>query len=100
MRISLLRSSQSADISDAALKHTTVKNSDTGTRENSTPDDAEDNEDPTKPSFEQAEREDGRASPDEQAVNDDSKDCNYMPLSEDEASLGDKDFIVPEEPVE
>ena len=35
------------------------KNSDTGTRENSTPDDVEDNEDPAKPSFEQAEREDG-----------------------------------------
>ena len=35
------------------------KNSDTGTRENSTPDDAEDNEDPAKPSSEQAGREDG-----------------------------------------
>ena len=41
------------------------KNSDTGTRENSTPDGAEDNEDPAKPRFEQAEREDRQASPDE-----------------------------------
>ena len=68
------------------------KNSNTGTRENSTPDDVKDNEDPAKPSLEQAKREDGRASPDEQAMNDDSEDSNYMPLSEDEVSLGDKEF--------
>lgn len=76
------------------------KNSDIGTRENSTSDDAEDNEDPAKPSFKQAGKEDGRASPDEQAVNDDSEDSNYMPLSEDEVSLDDKEFIMPEDPVE
>ena len=28
-----------------------------------------------------------------------SEDENYMPLSEDEVSLGDKEFIVPEDPV-
>ena len=29
-----------------------------------------------------------------------SEDDNYMPLSEDEVSLGDEEFIVPEDPVE
>ena len=66
------------------------KNSDTGTRENSTPDDAEDNEDPAKPSFEQAKREDGQAIPNEQAVNDNSEDSNYTRLFEDEVSLDDE----------
>ena len=31
---------------------------------------------------------------------DDSEDSNYLPLSEEEASLGDDDFIVPEDPLE
>ena len=30
----------------------------------------------------------------------DSEDDNYMLLSEEEVSLGDKEFIVPEDPVE
>ena len=29
-----------------------------------------------------------------------SEEDNYMPLSEDEVSLGDEEFIVPEDPVE
>ena len=29
-----------------------------------------------------------------------SEDDNYMPLSEDEESLGDEEFFVPEDPVE
>ena len=33
-------------------------------------------------------------------MNDDSEDNNYMPLSEDEVSLGDKEFIVPKDPIE
>ena len=33
-------------------------------------------------------------------MNKDSEDSNYLPLSEDEVSLGDEDFIVPEEPVD
>ena len=33
-------------------------------------------------------------------MNEDSEDDNYMPLSEDEVSLGDDEFIVPEDPVE
>ena len=32
-------------------------------------------------------------------MNEDSKDCNYLPLFEDEVSLGDE-FVVPEDPVE
>ena len=76
------------------------KNSDTDTRDNSTPDDAEDENNPTERSFEQAGRENGQARPDEQAMDEDSEDDNYMPLSEDEVSLGDEEFIVPEEPVE
>ena len=69
-------------------------------RENNTPDDAEDNEYPVEPTSEQDEREDGRVSPDEQAVNEDLEDSNYLPLSEDEVSLGNEDFIVLEEPRE
>ena len=76
------------------------KNSDTGTRDNSTPDDAEDENNPAQPSFEEARQEDGQAIPDEQAMNEDSEDDNYMPLSEDEVSLGDKEFIMPKDPVE
>ena len=76
------------------------KDSNTGTRDNNTPDDAEDQEDPVEPTFEQDNREDGQFSPDEQAVNEDSEDSNYLPLSKDEVSLGDEDFILPEEPLE
>ena len=77
-----------------------AKDSNTGTGENNTPDDAEDNEDPVGATFEQDEREDGQVSPDEQATHEDSEDNNYLLLSEDEVSLGTKDFIVPEEPLE
>ena len=35
-----------------------------------------------------------------QAMDGDSEDDNYMPLSEDEVSLGDEEFIMPEDPVE
>ena len=49
----------------------------------------------------QEEQENGQASPDEQALpSDNLEDDNYLPLSEDEVSLGDEDFIVPEEPLE
>ena len=43
------------------------------------------------------EREEGQYSP-EHADHKDSEEKNYMPESEDEVSLGDEDFIVPEEP--
>ena len=77
-----------------------AKDSNTGTGENNTPDDVEDNEDPIGAIFEQDEREDGHVSPDEQAIHEDSENNNYLLLSEDEESLGNKDFIVPEEPLE
>ena len=54
------------------------KDSNTGTRDNNTPDDAEDKEDPVEPTFEQDDREDGQVIPDEQAVNEDSEDRNYL----------------------
>ena len=61
---------------------------------------AEDNEDPVEPTSEQDEREDGRVSPDEQAIDEDSEDGSYHPLSEEEVSLDNEDFIIPEEPLE
>ena len=68
-------------------------NSDTGTNNN--PDGAEDENNPAQPGFEQAEREDGQAIPKEQAIDGESEEDNYMPLSEDDMSLGNKEFIVP-----
>ena len=73
------------------------KSSDTGTRDNNAPDGAGDEDNPLQLGFE---REDGQASPKEQAADGESEDDNYMPLSEDEVSLGDEEFIVPEDPVE
>ena len=73
------------------------KNSDTGTRDNIAPDSAEDDDNPLQPDLE---REDEQASPPEQAADEESEDDNYMPLSEDEVSLGDEEFIVHEDPVE
>ena len=61
---------------------------------------AEDENNPAQPSFEQAKQGNGQASPKEQATDGESEDDNYMPLSEDEVSLGDEEFIVPEDPVE
>ena len=77
-----------------------AKDSDTGTRDNNTPDEAEDQENPVELTSEQDDREDGKVSPDEQAANKDSEDSNYLPLSEDDVSLDNEDFIVPEEPLE
>ena len=76
-----------------------AKDSNTGTKDNETPDDAEDPEYPVEPTSEQDEREEGRYSP-EHANHEDSEDSNYMPESEDDVSLGDEDFIVQEEPLE
>ena len=73
------------------------KSSDTDTRDNNAADSAEDEDNPLQPGFE---REDGQASPKEQAADEESEDDNYMPLSEDEVSLGDEELIVPEDPVE
>ena len=76
------------------------KDSNAGTDENNTPDDAENNEDLAEVTSEQEEQENGQASPDEQARPNDSEDGSYRPLSEDEKSLANKDFIMPEEPLE
>ena len=73
------------------------KNSNTSTRDNNAADSTEDEDNPLQPGLE---REDGQASPKEQAADRESEDDNYMPLSEDEVSLGNEDFIVPEEPLE
>ena len=73
------------------------KSSDTGTTDNNTPDSAEDDNNPLQHDLE---REGEQASPPEWAADGESEEDNYMPLSEDEVSLGDKEFIVPEDPVE
>ena len=76
------------------------KDSNTGTGEDNTPEGVEDNEDPVDAATEQDELEDGQVSPGKQATHKDSENSNYLPLSEDEASLGIEDFIVPEQPLE
>ena len=73
------------------------KSSDTGTGDNNTPDSAEDNHNPLQ---HDVEREDEQASPPEQAADGEPEEDNYMPLSEDEVSLGDEEFTVPKDPVE
>ena len=73
------------------------KSGDTGTRDNNAADSAEDEDNPLQLGFE---REDGHTRPKEQAIDRESGDDNYMPLSEDEVNLGDEEFIVPEDPVE
>ena len=75
------------------------KNSNTGTRDN-TLDGVEDEYNPDQPAFEQAGQEDGQVSPDEQATDGYLEDDNYMPPSEDEVSLSDDEFGVPEDPIE
>ena len=69
------------------------KNEDSGTGDNNTPDSAEDN-----PLQQDPAQEEGDASPHERAAVEEAED--YMPPSEDEASLDDDEFVVPEDPVE
>ena len=73
------------------------KSSDTGTRDNNTPDSAEDNNNPLQ---HDVEPEDEQASHPERGADGEPEEDNYMPLSEDEASLDDDEFIVPEDPIE
>ena len=73
------------------------KSSDTGTRDNNTSNSAEDDNNPLQHDLE---REGEQASPPERAADRESKEDNYMPLSEDEVSLGDEEFTVPEVPAE
>ena len=72
------------------------KSSNTITRDNNAADSAEDEDNPLQPGFE---REDGQASPKEQAADGESEYDNYMPLSDYEVSLGDEEFIMPDDPV-
>ena len=44
--------------------------------------------------------EEGQVNPDDPVRNEGSEDSNYLPLSEDDVSLGNEDFIMPEEPLE
>ena len=74
-------------------RHT--KNGDSGTGDNNTPESAEDN-----PLQQDSAQDDAEASPHERAADEEVEDHNYMPPSEDEASLNDDEFVVPEDPVE
>src|SRR4051812_46882664 len=71
------------------------KNGDSGIGDNNTPDSAEEH-----PLQQDSAPEDGEASPHEGAADKEVEDDNYMPPSEDEASLDDDEFVVPEDPVE
>ena len=39
--------------------------------------------------------EEGQVNPDDQVGNEDSEDSNYLPVSEHDVSLGNKDLIMP-----
>ena len=76
------------------------RHSNTDTGEENNPDGAEEEYNPDQPTFKQAEQEHGKVIPDEQATNGYLEDDNYMPPSEDEVSLGDDEFGIPEDPIE
>ena len=68
---------------------------DSSTGDNNTPESAEEN-----PLQQGLAQEDGETSPHERAADREVEDNNYIPPSEDEASLDDDEFVVPEDPVE
>src|SRR3954465_11469883 len=68
------------------------KNDDSGTGDKTTPDSAEEH-----PLQQDSAQEDGEASPHERAADREVEDDNYMPPSENEASLDDDEFVVPED---
>ena len=70
------------------------KNGNFGMGDNNTPDCAEDN-----PLQQDLAQEDGEAIPHERAADREVEDDNYMPPSEDGASLDDDEFVVPADPV-
>ena len=76
------------------------RHSNTGTEEENNPDGAEEGYNPDQPTLEQAKQKHRQVSPDEQAIDGYLEDDNYMPPSEDEVSLGDDEFGVPEDPIE
>ena len=71
------------------------KNGDSSTGDNNTLESAEEN-----PLQQGLAKEDGEASPHERAEDREVEYDNYMPPSEDEASLDDDEFIMPEDPIE
>ena len=71
------------------------KDGDSSTGDNNTPESAEEN-----PLQQGLAQEDGETSPHERAADREVEHGNYMPPSEDEASLDDDEFVVPEDPVE
>ena len=76
------------------------KDSNTGTRDNNTPDNAKDQEAPIEPTSEHDDWEEGKVNPDDPIENEGSEDSNYLPTSKEDESLGNEEFIVPEEPFE
>ena len=71
------------------------KHGDSSMGDNNTPESAKEN-----PLQQDLAQEDGETSPHERAVDREVEDDNYMPPSEDEASLDDDEFVMPEDPVE
>ena len=71
------------------------KHGDSSMGDNNTPESAGEN-----PLQQDLTQEDGETSPHERAADREVEDDNYMPPSEDEASLDDDEFVVPEDPVE
>ena len=65
------------------------KNGESRTGDNNTPDSAEDNR-----LQQDLAQEDGEANPHERAADREVEDDNYMPPSEDEASLDDDEFVA------
>ena len=88
------RNSLSAGVSGAA-QNPAKKNGDSSMRDNNTPESTEEN-----PFQQDLAQEDGETSPHETAADREVEDDNYMPPSEDEASLDDDEFVMPEDPVE
>ena len=74
------------------------KYNNTDTEDNNTPDNAEDQEAPIKPTSEQDDWAEGQVNPDDPIGDEGSEDSNYLLTSEEDESLGDEDFIVPEDP--
>ena len=71
------------------------KNGDSRTGDNNTPESVEEN-----PLQQDLAQEDGEISPHERAADREVEDDNYMPPYEDEASLDNDEFVMPEDPVE
>ena len=73
------------------------KDSNTITNDGDIPEQAED---PADPAMEQEEREDGEQSLKPLSDDSDAEDSNYEPVSKEDVSRGDDEYIIPEEPLE